>query len=164
MNDDKRIPKKLLAQLKKDYPERYDNEFSYGIIPPAPQPTDILYRLGYSPNTRYLKLNTHVIKQFQFGKRNDEIFSKLFKKKGWVKNIKLTPPDRASQVIKVTDLPKSLSNAIFDSGDNERALVVHTVITRERAKEFGVNYEQVKDFIVKMRDKHYALLEADKRK
>ena len=164
MDDDKRIPKKLLAQLKKEHPEYYDNEFSYGIIPPAPKPTDIVYRLDYSPNTRYLKLNTHVIKQFQFGKRNDEIFSKLFKQKGWVKTIKLTPPDRASQVIKVAGLPKSLSNAIFDSGDNGKTLIVHTVIRRERAKEFHVNYNEAKDFIVQIRDQHYALLEADKRK
>lgn len=164
MEDDRRIPKKLMAQLKKEHPEYYDNEFSFGIIPPAPKPTDQLYRLSYSPNTRYLKLNAHVIKHFQLGKRNDEIFEELFKQKGWVKKIKLIHPDRASQVIKVTDLPKSLSNAVFDSGDNGKLLVVHTVITRERASEFHVNHEEVKKYIVQMRDQHYALLEANKRK
>ena len=46
--EDRRIPKRLLAQLKKEHPEYYDNEFSYGIIPPAPKPTDIVYRLDYS--------------------------------------------------------------------------------------------------------------------
>ena len=162
--EDRRIPKRLLAKLKKEHPEYNDNEFSYGIIPPAPRPTDIVYRLDYSPNTRYLRLNTHVIKHFQLGKRNDEIFNKLFKQKGWVKKIKLTPPDRASQVIKVAGLPKSLSNAIFDSGDNGSLLVVHTVITRERASEFHVNYNEVKNYIVQMRDQHYSLVEADKRK
>lgn len=162
--EDRRIPKKQLERFKKEHPEYFNNDFTYGIIPPAPQPTDIIYRLDYSPNTRYLKLNKSVVKHFQLGKRNDEIFSKLFKQKGWVKKIKLIPPDRASQVIKVAGLPKSLSNAVFDSGDNGSLLVVHTVITRERANEFHVNYNEVKNFIVRIRDQHYALLEADKRK
>lgn len=167
MDDDlcERKNKKFLAKLKKDHPEWEENEFSFGAIPPPPKSTDLLYRLDYSPDTRYLKLNKDVIvKQFQFGKRNDEIFSKLFKQKGWVKKIRLVPPDRASQVIKVAGLPKSLSNAVFDSGENGRLLIVHTVITRGRASEFHVKHQEVKDFIVKMRDKHHSLLEADKRK
>lgn len=67
-------------------------------------------------------------------------------------------------MIKVTGLPKTISNAIFDSGDNGSLLVVHTVITRERASEFHVNYNEVKNYIVQMRDQHYALVKADKRK
>lgn len=163
MDNGERIPKKMLASFKKAYPELYDNDFTI-IAPPPPQPSDRLYKLEYSPNTRYLKLNKVVIKKFQFGKRNDEVFDELFKQKGWTKLIKLTGKDRASQIIKVIGLPRSLSNAIFDSGDNEKTLIVHTVITRERANDFNLNYPEIKDYIVKMRDKHYSLLDAEKRK
>lgn len=163
MNDE-RISKKLLSKLREKYPERFDPELSYGFIPPAPQPTDILYRLDYNPNTRYLKLNTHVIKQFQYGKRNDEIFGKLFKQKSWIKTIKLKSPDKASEIIKNCGIPKTLSNAIFDAGDNETTLIVYTVIRRDRANEFNVNFEEVKNFIVKIRDQHNNLLKLGKRK
>ena len=164
MDENRPIPPKMLAILKRDFPDVLNDDQTI-IAPPLPDPKEPLYHFNYNSNTRYLTLNTWVvIKQFQLGKRNDEIFDKLFKKKGWVKKIRLTPPDRASQVIKVVGLPKALSNAVFDSADNGRTLVIHTVITRERASDFHINQKEIKDYTDKMRDKHHALLDAGKRK
>lgn len=164
MDEDRPIPPKMLAILKRDFPNVLNDDHTI-IVPPPPDPKEPLYRFKYNSNTRYLTLNRIVVvKQFQLGKRNDEIFDKLFKKKGWVKKIRLTPPDRTSQVIKVAGLPRALSNAVFDSADNGRTLIMHTVITRERASDFHVNRNEIKDYMDKMRDKHYALLEANKRK
>ncbi|HJM04714.1 MAG TPA: hypothetical protein QF549_03755 [Candidatus Saccharimonadaceae bacterium] len=164
MDKDRPIPPKMLTILKRDFPDVLDDDRTI-IAPPPPDPKEPLYRFSYNSNTRYLTLNRIVVvKQFQLGKRNDEIFDKLFKKKGWVKKIRLMPPDRASQVIKVAGLPRTLSNAVFDSADNGRTLVMHTVITRERASDFHINQNEINDYMNKMRDKHYALLEANKRK
>ena len=164
MDENRPIPPKMLAILKRDFPDVLNDDHTI-IAPPPSDPKEPLYRFNYNPNTRYLTLNAWVvIKQFQLGKRNDEIFDKLFKKKGWVKKIRLTSPDRASQVIKVVGLPRALSNAVFDSADNGRTLVMHTVITHERASDFHINQKEIKDYTHKMRDKHHALLEANKRK
>jgi hypothetical protein len=137
---------------------------SYGVMPRQHRPNDTLYWLDYNPNKRQLKLNGFVVKQFQLGKPNDIYFDKLFKQKGWVKTIQIDKPNRTSQLIKTSGLPRALSNAIFDEGDNETTLVAHTVIRRSRAVDFGVREEEIQDYLVKCRDQHYSLLKAGKRK
>ena len=159
-----RITKRSLKQFMEENPNKFDPLRSYGIIPRQHRPADTIYWIDYSSNKRQLKLNGYTVKQFQMGKPNDIYFDKLFKQTGWVKTIKLDKPNRTSQLIKTTGLPKSLCNVIFDDGDNETVLVAHTVIRRSRAAEFGVNDAEIQDYLVKMRDKHYSLLKAGKRK
>lgn len=151
-------------ELELNPPDKFKHLRSYGVIPRQRRPADTLYWLDYSPNKRQLKLNGFVVKQFQMGKPNDVYFDKLFKQKGWVKTIKIEKPNRTSQLIRTTGLPKALCNAIFDEGDNETTLVAHTVIRRSRAVEFGVRDTEVQEYLVKMRDQHYSLLKAGKRK
>ena len=53
---------------------------------------------------------------------------------------------------------------MFTTGSKGTRLQVHTVITRERAKKFGVKDTEVRAYIDKSRDTHYKLLDANKRK
>ena len=151
-------------ELELNPPDKFKHLRSYGVIPRQKRPNDTLYWLDYNQTKRQLKLNGFVVKQFQMDKPNDIYFAKLFKQKGWVKTVRLEKPHRTSQLIKTTGLPKSLSNALFDDGDNESKLVVHTVIRRSRAVEFGVRDTEIQEYLVKMRDQHYSLLKAGKRR
>ena len=151
-------------ELELNPPDKFKYLRSYGVIPRQRRPNDTLYWLDYNPNKRQLKLNGFVVKQFQMGKPSELYFEKLFKQKGWVKTVKLEKPNRTSQLIKTTGLPKALSDAIFDSGDNETTLVAHTVIRRSRAVDFGVRDTEIQAYLVKMRDQHYSLLSTNKRK
>lgn len=151
-------------ELELNPPDKYKHLRGYGVIPRQRRPNDTLYWLDYNPNKRQLKLNGFVVKQFQMGKPSELYFEKLFKQKGWVKTIKLEKPNRTSQLIKTTGLPESLCDAMFDAGDNETTLVVHTVIRRSRAVDFGVRDAKIQEYLVKMRDQHYSLLKDRKRK
>lgn len=152
------------SELELNPPDKFKHLRSYGVMPRQRRPNDTLYWLDYNLNKRQLKLNGFVIKQFQMGKPSELYFEKLFKQKGWVKTIKLEKPNRTSQLIKTTGLPKALSDAIFDAGDNETTLVAHTVIRRSRAVDFGVRDAEIQAYLVKMRDQHYSLLNTNKRK
>ena len=151
-------------ELELNPPDKYKHLRGYGVIPRQRRPNDTLYWLDYNPNKPQLKLNGFVVKQFQMGKPSELYFEKLFKQKGWVKTIKLEKPNRTSQLIKTTGLPESLCDAMFDVGDNETTLVVHTVIRRSRAVDFGVRDAKIQEYLVKMRDQHYSLLKDRKRK
>lgn len=91
-----------------------DPEYSYGIIPQQPRPEDIVYRLDYDPQKRYLKVNTFVVCHFQLESKADIYFTELFKSKGWIKRVTLKEPAKAGVLINNTKLPPSLRNAIFD--------------------------------------------------
>ena len=154
----------LELELSLNPPDKFKGLRAYGIYPRQRRPNDTVYWLDYNPNKRQLKLNGFVVKQFQMDKPNEIYFAQLFKQRGWVKKIKLQKPHRTSQIIKTTGLPKALSNAIFDEGDNQTTLVVHSVIRYSRALDFGVRDEVVQEYILKSRDQHYSLLKSGKRK
>jgi len=164
MNDDPRISKKAMQKLREEFPEGFDPSRSYGIIPQQPRPEDIVYRLDYDPQKRYLKLNTFVVCHFQLESNADVYFTELFKHKGWVKRVILKEPVKAGVLINNTKLPLALRNAIFDKGSDDKLLVAHTVIRRERAKNFGVREEEIREFIDEKREQHYSLLKTGKRK
>ncbi len=161
---DHRISKIGLQRLKEEFPEGFDPARSYGIIPKQPRPEDILFKLDYDPQKRYLKLNTFVVCHFQLESNADIYFAKLFKQKGWTKRVTVAEPAKAGVLINNTKLPLALRNAIFDKGNGEKLLVVHSVIDRDRAKNFGVREQEILDFIDKKRDQHYSLLKSGKRK
>jgi hypothetical protein len=161
---DKRISKRGLEQLMKDAPEKFDPLHSYGIIPRQTRPADTVYWLDYDPRFRYLKLNGVVVRQFQLESNADIYFTKLFKKTGWVKSVKVDKPARASVLVNNTNIPTELRNAMFDLGANESLLEVHTVIRRSDAKKFRVDDVQVDNFLVECKDQHYALVKSGKRK
>jgi len=161
---DHRISKIGLKRLKDEYPEGFDPKRSYSIIPKQPRLEDTMYWLEYDPAKRYLKLNGFVIQTFQMGSNADTYFTKLFKKKGWVKTATVTKPARAGVLVNNIKMPLKLRNAIFDVGAKETILQVHTVIRRERAKNFNVPNKAVQDYILECRETHYNLLDAGKRK
>jgi hypothetical protein len=161
---DNRITKRELKKLIAENPEKFNPITSYGIIPKQPRPEDIVYRVDYDPDLRYLKLNSFVIQTFQLQSNADIYFAKLFKEKGWVKTITVNKPARAGVLVNNIKMPLELRNAVFTFGVKDTVLQAHTIITRERAKKFRVKEQQVRDYIDKCRDLHYKLLDANKRK
>lgn len=161
---DKRITKRELKRLMEEEPEKFDPAFSYGIIPPQPRPEDILYRLTYDADLRYLKLNGYVIQTFQLQSHADTYFEKLFNEKGWVKTIAVQKPARAGVMVNNIKMPLELRNSIFTFGAKDTVLQAHTIISRERAKKFRVNNDEVDNYITQCRDVHYKLLNSNKRK
>lgn len=162
---DNRISKRELKRLIEEDPSKFDPAKSYGIIPKQARPEDTLYWLDYDPTKRHLKLNGFVVQTFQYDSNSDKYFTKLFKQKGWVKTITVHKPARAGVIVNnIKNMPLELRNAIFDVGAKETILEVHTVIRRERAKNFGVKDQEVQDYLVVSRDKHYSLVEQGKRK
>jgi len=161
---DHHISKIGLERLKNEFPEGFDPERSYGIIPKQPRPEDRIWTLSYDPQKRYLKLNSFPIRHFQLESNADIYFTKLFKQKEWVKRVTVKLPAKAGVLINNTELPISLRNAIFDKGNNDTLLVAHTIVDRDRAKNFGVREDEIRDFINRKRDQHNSLLKDGKRK
>lgn len=161
---DHRISKTGLQRLRDEYPEGFDPEHSYGIIPKQPLPKDRMWVLDYDPQKRYLKLNGFPVVQFQLESHADAYFTKLFEQKEWVKRVIVNPPAKAGVLINNTKLPLALRNAIFDRGDNDKLLIVHTIIDRDRAKNFSIREDEIRDFINEKRDQHNSLLKDGKRK
>lgn len=143
-------------------PRREDPQLSYGIVE-MPQPTDVLYRLSYDSDLRYLKLNSFVVQTFQFESHSDKVFSELFKQEGEVKTISVHSPAKADVIVNNIAMPIKLRNAIFTTGSKGTRLQVTTVIIRERAKKFSVKEKDVRAYIDKCRDAHYRLRDANKR-
>lgn len=129
-----------------------------------PRPTDIIYKLDYDNDLRYLKLNTFTVQTFQFESHADKVFSELFKQDGEVKTISVHSPAKSDVIVNNIAMPIKLRNAMFTSGSKGTRLQVHTVITRERAKKFGVKDSEIRAYIDKSRDTHYKLRDANKRK
>jgi len=129
-----------------------------------PKPTDILYRLTYDSDLRYLKLNSFVVQTFQFESHADKYFAELFGQEGDIKIITVHNPAKADVLVNNISMPIRLRNAIFTTGTKGTRLQVHTAITRERAKKFGVKQQEISDYIDKSRDNHYKLLKTNKRK
>ncbi len=129
-----------------------------------PRPTDIVYKLDYDNDLRYLKLNTFTVQTFQFESHADRVFGELFKQEGDIKTVSVHSPAKADVIVNNIAMPIKLRNAMFTTGSKGTRLQVHTVITRERAKKFGVNDTDVRAYIDKSRDTHYRLLDANKRK
>lgn len=73
-------------------------------------------------------------------------------------------PAKADVIVNNIPMPIKLRNAMFTTGSKGTRLQVHTVITRERAKKFGVNETEIRTYIDKCRDTHYKLRETNKRK
>lgn len=162
--EDNELSKRELARLKKENPKAFDPLKSYGIIARQKRPADTLYWLDYDPDKRYLKLNGFVIQTFQYDSNADVYFSKLFSEKGWIKKVTVKKPARAGVLVNNLKMPLELRNAIFEVGNNETTLEAHTVIRRSRATNFGVKIQEVDDYLVGCREKHYSLLNAKKRK
>lgn len=129
-----------------------------------PKPEDLLYRLTYDSDLRYLKLNTFVIQTFQFESHADKYFSLLFKESGDVKTITVHSPAKSDVLVNNISMPIKLRNAFFTTGSKGTRLQVHTVIDRERAQKFGVRQDEIDDYIKRSRDVHYKLRETNKRK
>lgn len=129
-----------------------------------PKPTDIVYKLDYDSDLRYLKLNTFTIQTFQFESNGDRCFSELFKQEGDIKTITVHSPTKADVLVNNISMPIKLRNAIFTTGSKGTRLQVHTVITRERASKFSVREQEIREYINKSRDTHYRLLSTNKRK
>lgn len=144
-------------------PRRNDPKLSYGIVE-MPSPADVLHKLSYDSDLRYLKLNTFVVQTFQFESHSDKVFGELFKQDGKVKTITVHSPAKADVIVNNIAMPLKLRNAIFTTGSKGTRLQVHTVITRERAIKFGVDDDEVRAYIDKCRDVHYKLLDTNKRK
>ena len=145
-------------------PDRLNPKLSYGVVQPAPRDDDILYKLGYDSDLRYLKLNTFVVQTFQFESNSDKAFNELFSQDGEVKTITVHSTAKADVIVNNIAMPIKLRNAMFTTGSKGTRLQVHTVITRERAKKFGVSDKEVRTYIDKCRDMHYRLRDANKRK
>lgn len=154
----------LKLELELNPPDKFKHLSSYGVIPRQRRPADTLYWLDYDPDKRYLKLNGFVIQTFQYESNADTCFTKLFKEKGWVKKVTLKKPIRAGVIVNNLKMPLELRNAIFEIGNNETVLEAHTVIRRSRAVNYGVKTQEVDEYLVKCREKHYSLLNAKKRK
>jgi len=133
-------------------PRRNDPQWSYGIVDEAPKPEDLLYRLTYDSDLRYLKLNGFVIQTFQFESHGDKTFNKLFREDGEIKTISLDSPAKSDKLVNNIDMPIKLRNALFTTGSKGTRLQVHTVINRERAKKFNVPEAEVEDYIYRLRD------------
>jgi len=129
-----------------------------------PKPTDPLYRLTYDSDLRYLKLNNFTVQTFQFESHADKVFGELFEQDGDIKNITVHSPAKADVLVNNIAMPIKLRNAFFTTGSKGTRLQVHTVINRERAIKFGVNKQEIDDYITKSRDTHYRLRDANKRK
>lgn len=129
-----------------------------------PRPTDIVYKLDYDSDLRYLKLNTFTVQTFQFESHADRVFGELFRQEGEIKTVTVHSPAKADVIVNNIAMPIKLRNAMFTTGGKGTRLQVHTVITRERAKKFGVKDTEVRAYIDKCRDAHYKLLNANKRK
>ena len=129
-----------------------------------PRPDDIVYKLDYDSDLRYLKLNTFTIQTFQFESHSDRVFSELFKQEEDVKTISVHSPAKADVIVNNIAMPIKLRNAIFTTGSKGTRLQVQSVITRERAKKFGVRDSEIRAYIDKCRDTHYKLRDANKRK
>jgi hypothetical protein len=140
-----------------------DPMLSYGVVD-IPKPTDTLYRLTYDSDLRYLKLNGFTVQTFQFESKADKCFNELFNESGEVKTINVHKPAKADVLVNNINMPIKLRNAIFTTGIKGTRLQVHTIVTRERAIKFGVNQQEINDYIDKSRDAHYKLLNANKRK
>lgn len=141
-----------------------EDDNSYGIIPPAHRDDDVLYKLDYDSDLRYLKLNTFVVQTFQFESNSDKAFGEVFSQDGEIKTITVRSPAKADVIVNNIAMPIKLRNAVFITGSKGTRLQVHTVITRARAKKFGVNDKEVRSYIDKCRDLHYRLRDANKRK
>lgn len=161
---DKRIGKRELKRLIEENPDKFDPDLSYGIIPQQPRPEDIVYRVSYDADLRYLKLNGFVVQTFQLQSHSDTYFKKLFEEKGWVKTITVHKPARAGVMVNNIKMPLELRNTIFTVGAKDTVLQAHTIISRERAKKFRVNNDEVENYITLCRDVHYELLNSNKRK
>lgn len=129
-----------------------------------PRPDDIVYQLGYDSDLRYLKLNTFVVQTFQFESHADKVFGELFTQEGDVKTITVHSPAKADVIVNNIAMPIKLRNAMFTTGSKGTRLQVHTVITRVRAKKFGVSDKEVRAYIDNCRDTHYKLRNTNKRK
>jgi len=162
--NDSRISKKMLRQFEEEFPEGFDPERSYGIIPRQRRPEDTVCRIDYDHYKRHLKLNSFTIQTFQLESNADIYFTKLFQHKGWEKRITVHKPARAGVLVNNIKMPIKLRNAIFDTGRNDTLLIAHTVIRYERARHFNVREEEIKEYLDKCRDVHYSLVKAGKRK
>lgn len=140
-----------------------DLEDSYGIVE-QPTDEDIVYKLDYDKDLRYLKLNTFTIQTFQFESNADTVFGKIFDLEGEVKTITVMKPAKADVIVNNIAMPIKLRNAMFTTGSNGTRLQIHTVITRGRAKKFGVREDEIRTYIDKCRDTHYKLRDINKRK
>ncbi len=92
------------------------------------------------------------------------MFAELFKQESEVKTTTVHTPAKADVIVNNIAMPIKLRNAIFTTGSKGTRLQVHTIITRERAKKFGVSDKEVRAYIDKCRDVHYKLRDANKRK
>lgn len=129
-----------------------------------PKPTDIVYKLDYDSDLRYLKLNTFVVQTFQFESHADRVFSELFTQDTEVKTMTVRHPAKADVIVNNIAMPIKLRNAMFTTGSKGTRLQVHTIITRERAKKFGIRDNEVREYINKCRETHYRLRNINKRK
>ena len=144
--------------------EVWDNpEDIYGIVE-QPRDEDIVYKLDYDKDFRYLKLNTFTIQTFQFESSADKVFGEIFDLEGEVKTITVAKPAKADVIVNNIAMPIKLRNAIFTTGSNGTRLQIHTVITRARAKKFGVREDEIRAYIDKCRGIHYRLRDINKRK
>lgn len=139
-----------------------DPEDIYGIVE-QPHPDDIVYKLDYDQDLRYLKLNTFTIQTFQFESSADKVFEEIFKQDGEVKTMTVIKPARADVIVNNIAMPIKLRNAIFTTGSKGSRLQIHTIITRERAKKFGVKDDEIRNYINNCRDTHYRLRDVNKR-
>ncbi len=139
-----------------------DPEDIYGIVE-QPTDEDVVYKLDYDKDLRYLKLNTFTIQTFQFESNADKVFGEVFDLEGEVKTITVTKPAKADVIVNNIAMPIKLRNAIFTTGSKGTRLQVHTVITRGRAKKFGIREDEVRAYIDACRDVHYKLRDANRR-
>ncbi len=152
-------------QIVQEDPKRYDPQYSYGIIDEQPKPLDILYRLEYDADKGYLKLNSFVVQTFKWGSNADEVFTRLYRKKDrLIRETEVNIPADANVIVNNIKMPLSLRNALFRVGNDGHRLQITSRITRERAKKFNIRKSEVEDYITKCRDKHYKLLDSNKRK
>lgn len=146
-------------------PTRDNPGLSYGVVPPAPRDTDISYILSYDKKKGYLLLNGFAIKSFQWESHADKVFSELFaNKKLLTRTVDVHSPAKADVIIRNIGMPKKLENAFFKVGSDGHRLQVTCRLTRGDVKHFNVSQKEVDDYIYDMRDKHYRLRDAGKRK
>ena len=129
-----------------------------------PKPNDVLYKLSYDSDLRYLMLNGFVIQTFQFESHADRYFKQLFDEPDDIKTISVHSPAKSDVLVNNINMPIKLRNAFFTTGSKGTRLQVHTIMTRRRAQKFNVIPDEIEDYINKSRDAHYKLRDANKRK
>lgn len=121
-------------------------------------PDDILYRLTFDKNNRTLMINGKTFMRLKPDLGSEKVFLALFKKRGVPKRLILNKKEDAYYIIRNLGLPLQLRKAMFNTYQAGKKIEVYTEITRERAREFRLDYTEIMDFLHEKSDYYNRLI------